>query len=224
MATLLVKGGLRRKQKCKTQGENAPQDACTKHCPESRPLQEGLVLKGRRRNKMSSTQGENARQDADTKRSDFLKKVSELCALFVFKAALIFFSPSSKALRSGHSDVGANIDSRDNLAKLIVQEITYEEAKIWININKLFEEYADVRQKVKVAKLRRKQLERMKLENERKGQRLRERPIDELNLEELLIADAETKEFIEKLKKVHQERLAKDATSNSMSIGGTNAS
>ncbi|KAL4377769.1 hypothetical protein GQ457_02G008640 [Hibiscus cannabinus] len=184
----------------------------------------GLALKGRRRNKMSTTQGENARQDADTKRSNFLKKVSELCALFSLKVALIFFSPSTKALCSGHSSVDANIDSRDNLGKLIIQEITCEEAKIWININKLFEEYADVRQKVKVAKLRRKQLQQMKLENEKKGQRLRDRPIDELNLEELLIADAETTVFIEKLKKVHRERLAKDATSISMSIGGTNAS
>ncbi|KAK8673886.1 hypothetical protein V6N13_112195 [Hibiscus sabdariffa] len=184
----------------------------------------GLVLKGRRRNKMSTTQGENAPHDADTKRSDFLKKVSELCALFALKAALIFFSPSSKALCSGHSGVGANIDSHDNLGKLIVQEITCEEAKIWINMKKLFEEYADVCKKVKAAKLRRKQLERMKMENERKGQWLRDRPIDELNLEELLIADAETTEFIEKLKKVHRERLAKDATSTSMSIGGSNAS
>ncbi|KAK8673888.1 hypothetical protein V6N13_112197 [Hibiscus sabdariffa] len=179
----------------------------------------GSVLKSRRRNKMSTTQGENARHDADAKRSDFLRKVSELCALFALKAALIFFSPSSKALCSGHFDVGANIDSHDNLRKLIVQEITCEEAKIWINMKKLFEEYADVRKKVKAAKLRRKQLERMKMENERKGQWLCDRPIDELNLEELLIADAETTEFIERLKKVHQERLAKDATSTSMSIG-----
>ncbi|KAK8717400.1 hypothetical protein V6N13_044670 [Hibiscus sabdariffa] len=106
-----------------------------------------------------------SKQNVDTKRLDVLKKVSELCALFVFKEVLIFFSPSNKALRSGHSDVGVNIDCCDNLGK--------------------------------------KQLEQMKLENERKGQRLQDRPIDELNLEELLIADAETTEFIEKLEKVH---------------------
>ncbi|KAK8681024.1 hypothetical protein V6N13_053431 [Hibiscus sabdariffa] len=96
---------------------------------------------------MSTTQGKNARQDADTKRSDFLRKVSEMFILFAFKTTLIFFSPSSKAHRSGHSSVDANIGSHDNLKKLIVQEITCDKAKIWIIIKKLFEEYADLHKK-----------------------------------------------------------------------------
>ncbi|KAK8717401.1 hypothetical protein V6N13_044671 [Hibiscus sabdariffa] len=110
-------------------------------------------------------------------------KIHRVVTLFALEAVLIIFSPSSKALCSGHSSVNATIDTRDNLVKLIVQEISCEEVKIWVNIKKLFEERVDVYQKVKVAKLRRKKLERMKLENERKDQRLKGRPIDELNLE-----------------------------------------
>ncbi|KAK8681025.1 hypothetical protein V6N13_053432 [Hibiscus sabdariffa] len=132
----------------------------------------GLVLKGKRRYKMSTTLGKSARQDTDTKRSDFLRKANELCALFAFEVALIIFSPNSKTLCSDHFGVDANIDSCDNLGKLII-----------------------------------------KLESERKGHQLKDRPIEELNLEELLVVDVEMTEFIEKLKNFRWERLAKDATS-----------
>ncbi|GMI68745.1 AGAMOUS-like 62 [Hibiscus trionum] len=186
----------------------------------------GLVLKrSRRKNLKPTTKGENAHQDDYTeRRSDFLNKSIELCNLCDLEVALNNSSPGSKAIRIG-LPVDANIDRRGNREIQAVFEISREDAQSLVNIKKFSEEYSEVCKKLKAAKLRGKQLEQMKLENESKGEWLVDRPIDELNLEELLTLDAETTEFIEKLKKARQERLAKDAASTSMSTtGGSNSS
>ncbi|KAK8673887.1 hypothetical protein V6N13_112196 [Hibiscus sabdariffa] len=65
-----------------------------------------------------------------------------------------------------------------------------------------------------------KQLEQMKTES-KQGLKLVDGPLDELNLEELLMLHVEMIELSEKLKKHHKERLVKDDTSSSMSVGGS---
>ncbi|KAK9038670.1 hypothetical protein V6N11_023526 [Hibiscus sabdariffa] len=61
----------------------------------------------------------------------------------------------------------------------------------------------------------------MKTES-KQGLKLVDGPLDELNLEELLMLHVEMIELSEKLKKHHKERLVKDDTSSSMSVGGCN--
>ncbi|KAK8264379.1 hypothetical protein V6Z11_D12G104500 [Gossypium hirsutum] len=182
-----------------------------------------LSSKGcRRRNQMCRTQGANDLWVTYPNfHLDLFKKVCELCTLFSIEIILVIISPSGQVFTHGDLDFDANMKGLSKHGKLDFFPISYDEVK---RIKNLLKEYPDVREKLKAARLRVEQLQKNKMESQKKVQALWAKPIGKVSLEELKIMDSFFKYLIEKCVKHRQGILAKAAALTSLSAGGSNSS
>ena len=170
-------------------------------------------------------QGANARQVAFSKRrSGLFKKVSELCTLCAVEIALVVFSPGGKAFSLGRPGVDTIMNRLAYCGKPDFDAIRRAEAKQEAILHQLNKEYSDLLEKLEAEKIRGERLEQMRLESQSQGQSLVDRPVDELNPEELLTLKSMMEEFKEKLRKRVQELSVEPAASTPISIGESNAS
>ncbi|XVF17454.1 hypothetical protein REPUB_Repub10bG0123400 [Reevesia pubescens] len=183
-----------------------------------------LPSKGRRRTQMWMIQGADVRQIAFyRRRSGLFKKASELCTLCAVETALVVFSPGGKAFCFGHPGVYTIMNRFANSGKPDFDAI-HRAAEQEATLRQLNKQYSDLLEKLKAEKIRGEQLKQMRMESRSQGQRLVDRPIDELNLEEMLTLKSMIEEFKEKLRKRMQELSIEPAASTPISAAETNAS
>ncbi|XP_022740213.1 agamous-like MADS-box protein AGL61 isoform X2 [Durio zibethinus] len=158
-------------------------------------------------------QAADAQQVAFSKRrSGLFRKASELCTLCAVETALVVYSPSGKAFSVGHP------------RKPDFDAIRRAEAEQEATLNELNKKYHDLLEKLKAEKIRGEQLKQMRMESESQGQSLVDRPVNELNLKELLTLKSMMQEFKGKLRMHIQEFSVEPTASTSTSAGETNAS
>ncbi|XP_021274640.1 agamous-like MADS-box protein AGL62 [Herrania umbratica] len=185
----------------------------------------GSSSKGRRRTQMWMIPGADARQVAFSKRrSGLFKKARELCTLCAVETALVVFSPGGKAFSFGHPGVDTIMNRLPNLSKPDLEAIQCTEAEYEASLRELNKEYSDITEKLNAEKLRGERLKQMRMESQSQGQSLVERPVDELNLEELLTLKSMLEEFKVKLRKRMQELSVEAAASTSILAGESDAS
>ncbi|XVF15362.1 hypothetical protein REPUB_Repub09cG0145700 [Reevesia pubescens] len=175
----------------------------------------GLSGKGsRRRTEMWMIQGADARQVAFSKRrSGLFKKASELCTLCAVETALVVFSPNGKAFSFCPNCRRPDLDA-----------IRRAEAEKETTLHQLNKKHSDLLEKLEAEKIRGERLKQMRMESLSQGQSLVDRPVNELNLQELLTLKSQMEELKEKLRKRKQELSVKPAASTSTSAGASNAS
>ncbi|XWS41709.1 hypothetical protein CRYUN_Cryun17cG0106100 [Craigia yunnanensis] len=184
----------------------------------------GLSSKGRRRIQIWMIQGADVRPVAFSKRrSGFFKKVSELCTLCAAEIALVVFPPGGKAFSFGHPAVDIIMIRLSNCGKPDFDAIRRAEEQE-ATLCRLNKEYSDVLEKLEAEKIRVERLKQMSMKSQSQGQGLVDRPLDELNDEELLTLKSMMDEFKEKLRKRMQELSVETVASTPLLAGESNAS
>ncbi|EEF30393.1 agamous-like MADS-box protein AGL29 isoform X2 [Ricinus communis] len=157
---------------------------------------------GRKKTQMSLIQGESARQVSFSKRrTGIFKKASELCTLCAVEAAVVIFSPGGKAFTFGHPCFEAimkKLADPENPDNGFAEHMAEHEA----TLRDLNKQYSDLLEQLKAEEKRGEELKQMLL---------LDKPIDDLNLDELLTLQA----FMERAKADLLKRLGARPVQNS---------
>lgn len=171
-------------------------------------------MKGKRARARKTNKASNALEAAFSKRQSALfKKASELCALYTVEIAIILFSPSGMPFSFGHPSVGAVLDRFENpkaYGNTASQQVQTNGDQTLDELNK---QYADVLERLKVAKKRAKKLQHVKPLD-----------IDNLSFEQLMVYKMALTDLKEKLDKRRMEIMALEASSSTPSPAAIDAS
>ncbi|KAJ9177435.1 hypothetical protein P3X46_012656 [Hevea brasiliensis] len=174
---------------------------------------------GRKKTQMKMIQGGNARQVSFSKRrSGIFKKASELCTLCTVETALVVFSPGGKAFSFGHPCFEAIMKRlADAEPRNPDPDFAQHMAEHEATLSELNKQYSDALKELEAEKKRGKELKQMR---EAQGMPLLDKPIEELNLDELETLKA----FLEQVKGNLLKRLGElSVQTSNMSASSENS-